>query len=205
MNGRRLPSALSTKRSVLNSKPTLCANPIALAPTASNCPRRPRWRRVCVGAGSERSDGSDESDGSGRSGGVASRHGGFPIRWPCVDYAYHQRCAHRPCYAYRPSSSGPTSPARQAPPPRQRIRLLFCGAWHITLQFEDEAYVGVIRARELATVTNGPKKEGLWKGSARRWAAIAARHYTFGGFGKPGLGQLSLILARKTKSSILAC
>ena len=52
--------------SSLNSKPTLCANPIALAPTASNCPRRPRWRRVCVGAGSERSDGSDESDGSGQ-------------------------------------------------------------------------------------------------------------------------------------------
>ena len=25
---------------VLNRKPTLCANPIALAPTASNCPRR---------------------------------------------------------------------------------------------------------------------------------------------------------------------
>ena len=115
--------------SSLNRKSTLCANPIALAPTASNCPRRPRWRRVCVGAGSERSDGSDESDGSGRSGGVEpSRHGGFSIRWPCVDYAYHQRCAYRPCYAYRPSSSGPTSLARQASPPRQRIQSLFCGA-----------------------------------------------------------------------------
>ena len=27
-------------RRPLNRKPTLCANPIALAPTASNCPRR---------------------------------------------------------------------------------------------------------------------------------------------------------------------
>jgi len=34
-----LPAARLTKRSVLNSKPTLYANPIALAPTASNCPR----------------------------------------------------------------------------------------------------------------------------------------------------------------------
>ena len=30
-----------------------------------------------------------------------------------------------PC---RPSSSGPTSLARQAPPPQQHIRSLFCGA-----------------------------------------------------------------------------
>jgi hypothetical protein len=48
------------------------------------------------------------------------------------------------------------------------------------------------------------QKEGLRKGSARRWAALAARHYTFGGVGKPGLGQLNLILARKIKSSMLA-
>ena len=31
------------------------------------------------------------------------------------------------------------------------------------------------------------QKEGLRKGSARRWAAIAACHCTFGGFGKPGI------------------
>jgi hypothetical protein len=34
------------------------------------------------------------------------------------------------------------------------------------------------------------QKEGLRKGSTRRWAAIAARHYTFDDLGKPGLGQL---------------
>jgi hypothetical protein len=37
------------------------------------------------------------------------------------------------------------------------------------------------------------QKEGLRKGNARRWAALAARHYTFGGVGKPGLGQLKSV------------
>jgi hypothetical protein len=55
-----------------------------------------------------------------------------------------------------------------------------------------------------ASFSQTDQKEGLKKGSARRWAAIAARHYTFGGVGKPGLGQLNLILARKIKSSMLA-
>ena len=43
----------------------------------------------------------------------------------------------------------------------------------------------------IASLTD--QKEGLRKGSARRWAALAARHYTFGGVGKPGLGQLKSV------------
>jgi len=37
-------------------------------------------------------------------------------------------------------------------------------------------------AHELARFVKRPKR-GSEKASARRWAAVAARHYTFGGFG----------------------